>query len=59
MRIQLRVHATHRKEPAMAFRSTVQTRCRALAGGMLLKPQGYVTAQLGKHHLGDRNEFLP
>jgi arylsulfatase A-like enzyme len=25
----------------------------------LLKPQGYVTAQIGKNHLGDRNEFLP
>jgi arylsulfatase A-like enzyme len=25
----------------------------------LLKPQGYVTAQHGKNHLGDRNEFLP
>ena len=25
----------------------------------LLKPLGYVTAQIGKNHLGDRNEFLP
>ena len=25
----------------------------------LLKPQGYATAQIGKNHLGDRNEFLP
>ena len=25
----------------------------------LLKPQGYMTAQVGKNHLGDRNEFLP
>jgi arylsulfatase len=25
----------------------------------LLKPQGYVTAQFGKNHLGDLNEFLP
>jgi arylsulfatase len=25
----------------------------------LLKPQGYMTAQFGKNHLGDRNEFLP
>ncbi len=25
----------------------------------LIKPQGYVTAQIGKNHLGDRNEFLP
>ena len=25
----------------------------------LLKPQGYITAQIGKNHLGDRNEFLP
>lgn len=25
----------------------------------LLKPMGYVTAQIGKNHLGDRNEFLP
>ncbi len=25
----------------------------------LLKSQGYVTAQFGKNHLGDRNEFLP
>src|SRR5215212_2335756 len=25
----------------------------------LLKPLGYATAQHGKNHLGDRNEFLP
>ncbi len=25
----------------------------------LLKPDGYATAQIGKNHLGDRNEFLP
>lgn len=25
----------------------------------LLKPHGYMTAQIGKNHLGDRNEFLP
>jgi len=25
----------------------------------LLKPLGYVAAQIGKNHLGDRNEFLP
>jgi arylsulfatase len=25
----------------------------------LLKPFGYATAQFGKNHLGDRNEFLP
>jgi arylsulfatase A-like enzyme len=25
----------------------------------LLKPEGYVTAQIGKNHLGDRNPFLP
>jgi arylsulfatase A-like enzyme len=25
----------------------------------MLKPQGYVTAQIGKNHLGDRNEYLP
>jgi arylsulfatase A-like enzyme len=25
----------------------------------LLGPQGYMTAQVGKNHLGDRNEFLP
>src|SRR4051794_30211897 len=25
----------------------------------LLKPHGYVSAQIGKNHLGDRNEFLP
>src|SRR5262252_5105500 len=25
----------------------------------LLKKQGYATAQFGKNHLGDRNEFLP
>ena len=25
----------------------------------LLKPHGYVTAQFGKNHLGDRDEFLP
>jgi arylsulfatase A-like enzyme len=25
----------------------------------LLKGQGYATAQIGKNHLGDRNEFLP
>jgi arylsulfatase len=25
----------------------------------LLKPHGYATAQIGKNHLGDRNEYLP
>jgi arylsulfatase len=25
----------------------------------LLKPEGCMTAQIGKNHLGDRNEFLP
>lgn len=25
----------------------------------LLKPLGYVSAQIGKNHLGDRNEYLP
>ena len=25
----------------------------------LLKPQGYMTGQFGKNHLGDRDEFLP
>jgi len=25
----------------------------------LLRPLGYMTAQIGKNHLGDRNEFLP
>jgi arylsulfatase len=25
----------------------------------LLKPQGYMTGQFGKNHLGDRSEFLP
>ena len=25
----------------------------------LLEPHGYVTAQFGKNHLGDRNEYLP
>ncbi len=25
----------------------------------LLKPEGYRTAQVGKNHLGDRNEYLP
>jgi arylsulfatase A-like enzyme len=25
----------------------------------ILKPLGYATAQVGKNHLGDRNEFLP
>jgi arylsulfatase len=25
----------------------------------VLKPMGYATAQFGKNHLGDRNEFLP
>ena len=25
----------------------------------ILKPQGYVTGQFGKNHLGDRNDFLP
>ena len=24
-----------------------------------LKPLGYATAQIGKNHLGDRNEYLP
>jgi arylsulfatase A-like enzyme len=27
--------------------------------GDLLKPQGYMTAQIGKNHLGGRNQFLP
>lgn len=27
--------------------------------GELLKPMGYATAQIGKNHLGDRNEYLP
>jgi arylsulfatase A-like enzyme len=25
----------------------------------LLKPLGYATGQVGKNHLGDRNEYLP
>jgi arylsulfatase A-like enzyme len=25
----------------------------------LLKPLGYATSQIGKNHLGDRNEYLP
>jgi arylsulfatase A-like enzyme len=25
----------------------------------MLKTQGYATAQIGKNHLGDRNEYLP
>jgi len=25
----------------------------------MLKPHGYATAQIGKNHLGDRNDFLP
>jgi arylsulfatase A-like enzyme len=25
----------------------------------LLKPEGYMTAQIGENHLGDRNEYLP
>ena len=25
----------------------------------MLKAQGYATAQFGKNHLGDRNEYLP
>jgi arylsulfatase len=25
----------------------------------LIKPQGYVTGQFGKNHLGDKDEFLP
>ncbi|MBD3853206.1 MAG: sulfatase-like hydrolase/transferase, partial [Acidobacteria bacterium] len=25
----------------------------------LLKPHGYATAQIGKNHLGDRNQYLP
>jgi arylsulfatase len=25
----------------------------------LLKPEGYMTTQIGKNHLGDRNEYLP
>jgi arylsulfatase len=24
-----------------------------------VKPLGYATAQFGKNHLGDRNEYLP
>jgi arylsulfatase A-like enzyme len=35
----------------------LQTRDATLAE--LLKPLGYATAQFGKNHLGDRNEFLP
>ena len=27
--------------------------------GEILKPLGYATAQIGKNHLGDRNEYLP
>ena len=27
--------------------------------GDILKPLGYATAQIGKNHLGDRNEYLP
>jgi arylsulfatase A-like enzyme len=29
------------------------------AAQVILKPFGYATAQIGKNHLGDRNEFLP
>ena len=25
----------------------------------LLKPHGYATAQIGKNHLGDHNDYLP
>src|SRR5271166_2277746 len=32
---------------------------RDVTMAQLLKAQGYATAQFGKNHLGDRNEFLP
>lgn len=35
----------------------LQARDVTIAG--LLKPIGYATAQFGKNHLGDRNEYLP
>ena len=32
---------------------------QSVTTAMILKSMGYATAQFGKNHLGDRNEFLP
>src|ERR1700712_3370331 len=40
-----------------AFKQGVQDKDPTIAE--LLKPHGYATAQIGKNHLGDRNEYLP
>jgi arylsulfatase len=39
--------------------ATVGLQARDATIAELLKPLGYATAQFGKNHLGDRNEYLP
>src|ERR1700751_2436853 len=39
--------------------ATVGLQDRDVPIAQALKPPGYVTAQFGKNHLGDRNEYLP
>ncbi|OAF16601.1 arylsulfatase [Bradyrhizobium neotropicale] len=39
--------------------ATVGLQDRDVTIAQLLKPLGYATAQFGKNHLGDRNQFLP
>jgi len=39
--------------------STVGLQARDVTLAELLKPLGYATAQFGKNHLGDRNQYLP
>ncbi len=39
--------------------STVGLQAKDVTLAALLKDQGYATAQFGKSHVGDRNEFLP